>query len=131
MRNSKQVVLAAAIALASATAMADKGGGGGGHGGIGGAAGAGGMGSTSSGPANSANGAAHSGLPVGQGRTTADAAHQRNLDRAQDRLDDRKGVENGNEVELENRNRMENENALDRQDPNDVNDDTVHRRDRR
>jgi hypothetical protein len=127
MRNSRQVVLAAAIALASGTALADKGGGG--HaGGIGsggmssGGMNSGGMATTpgtgsAASLANSTTGAANSGRPVGQGRITAEAAHQRNMDRAQDRLEDRDRVENENEVELENR--------------NDANDDALRPLDRR
>jgi hypothetical protein len=124
MRNSRQVVLAAAIALASGTALADKGGGG--HaGGMGsGGMSSGGMATTpgtgsAASLANSTNGAANSGRPVGQGRITAEAAHERNMDRAQDRLEDRDRVENENEneVELENR--------------NDANDDALRPLDRR
>jgi hypothetical protein len=160
MRHSGHVVLAAAIALASATAMADKGGGGGGgHGGMGGGMGSMSSGSLNSGPgslnsgrggmlsspattmtpgtgsaasrASSTTGAANSGLPVGEGRITADAAHQRNLERARDRADDRNGVENENEVELQNRDRMENENEVELENRNEANDDAPRRPQRR
>src|SRR4051812_19824398 len=63
---------------------------------------------------NSANGAAHSGLTTGQGRITANAAHQRNIARPEAKPEvkpEAREVENRNGVlrnEVEERNRGQN-----------------------